>query len=254
MMKHLKLKHFLYLTLSFILATIVGTLTHEGGHIAVAKYYGYETTLHYGSMHWNEDSTALSLWKPDFDTVQAIYWRHKTNQDIGVRHSESDRLDSLNNRIKEIRTRAYSLDKSLMIRIGGPAQTLLTSILGILILLYRRKSIATFGMKLWDWLAVFLALFSLRFVANMTLSILSELRRPNGTYFGGDEVRIARSLNWPEGSVAIPLFCIGLAIALWVIFQLLPYKHRLTFILSGLIGGSAGYIIWLHWLGPMALP
>lgn len=253
-MKKINPKNFLYLSLTFILFTAIGTLTHEGGHIAVAEYYGYETTLHYGSMNWKEDSTALSLWKPDFDTVQAIYWRHKTNQDIGVRHSESDRLDSLNNRIKEIRTRTNNSDKSLMIRIGGPAQTLLTSILGILILLYRRKSIVTNGIKLWDWLAVFLALFSLRFVANMTLSILSELRKPNGTYFGGDEARIARSLNWPEGSVAIPLFCIGLAIALWVIFRVIPVKHRFTFILSGLIGGSAGYIIWLHWLGSMVLP
>jgi len=109
-------------------------------------------------------------------------------------------------------------------------------------------------MKLWDWFAVFLSLFSLRFVANMTLSVLYEFINPNGTYFGGDEARIARSLNLPKGSIAFPLFCIGLLIALWVIFKVLPYKTRFTFILSGLTGGVLGWIIWMDWLGPIVLP
>jgi hypothetical protein len=39
-------------TTAFILFTINGTLSHELGHIAVAKLLGYETTLHFGSMNW----------------------------------------------------------------------------------------------------------------------------------------------------------------------------------------------------------
>lgn len=247
-MKHFNLKNFAYLTLTFIVSTIVGILTHEGGHIAVAKYYGYETTLHYASMNWQKP------WKQDFDSMQAIYSRNQVDEDRRIRHLESERQDSLAIKVKKQYSSLDYKAKSRWISIGGPAQTLLTSLLGIVILLYRRKSILEHGMKLWDWFAVFLSLFSLRFVANMTLSVLYEFINPNGTYFGGDEARIARSLNLPKGSIAFPLFCIGLLIALWVIFKVLPYKTRFTFILSGLTGGVLGWIIWMDWLGPIVLP
>jgi hypothetical protein len=238
-----------YLILSFILCTVIGTLTHEGGHIAAAKYYGYETTLHYGSMNYKKP------WQAQFDTMQAIYKRHKLDEDNHIKHLESTRQDSLASEIKEHYTRREYIQESALITIVGPLQTLLTSIIGIFILLYRRQSILARGMQLWDWLAVFLALFSLRFVSNLTLSVLSELWKPNGNYFGGgDEARLARSLDLPLGMFAIPLFIIGFLTALWVIFKILPAKHWLTFILSGLIGGVLGFILWMDWLGPIVLP
>jgi len=51
----LDVRTFLPFTLSFILFTIIGTLSHEVGHIAVAEALGYETKLHFGSMSWNSD-------------------------------------------------------------------------------------------------------------------------------------------------------------------------------------------------------
>ncbi len=41
------------LIIGFVLATIIGTVSHEYGHYLVAKYYGYESAVHYGytSMH-----------------------------------------------------------------------------------------------------------------------------------------------------------------------------------------------------------
>jgi hypothetical protein len=248
-MKTFSFKNFILLSLTFILFTVLGTLTHEGGHIAAAKYYGYETTLHYGSMNYKKP------WQAQFDTMQAIYKRHKLDEDNHIKHLESKRQDSLASEIKEHYTRREYIQESTLITIGGPLQTLLTSIIGIVILLYRRQSILAHGMQLWDWLAVFLALFSLRFVSNLTLSVLSELWKPNGNYFGGgDEARLASSLDLPLGTFAIPLFIIGFITALWVIFKILPAKHRLTFILSGLTGGILGYLIWLEWLGPIVLP
>ncbi len=53
-MKTFSFKNFILLSLTFILFTVLGTLTHEGGHIAAAKYYGYETTLHYSSMNYKK--------------------------------------------------------------------------------------------------------------------------------------------------------------------------------------------------------
>jgi hypothetical protein len=248
-MKTFTFKNFILLSLTFILFTVLGTLTHEGGHIAAAKYYGHETTLHYSSMNYKKP------WQAQFDTMQAIYKRHKLDEDNHIKHLESKRQDSLASEIKQQYTRREYIQESALITIGGPLQTLLTSIIGIFILLYRRQSILVRGMQLWDWLAVFLALFSLRFVSNLTLSVLSELWKPNGNYFGGgDEARLARSLDLPLGMFAIPLFCFGLITALWVIFKILPAKHRLTFILSGLIGGVLGFILWMDWLGPIVLP
>ena len=247
-MKTFSLKNFILLSLTFILFTIVGTLTHEGGHMAVAKYYNYEPTLSYASVRSNPP------WRADWDSMQAIYKRHKEEEDNHIRHSESRRQDSLASKIKERYSQGEYKQESALITIGGPAQTLLTSILGVFILLYRRKSIVQRGMKIGDWLALFLALFSLRFVANLTLSVLSELWKPNGTYFGGDEARLARSLDVHLGTFAVPLFLIGIVIALWVIFKVLPLKHRFTFILSGLVGGSLGFILWMYILGPELLP
>lgn len=40
------------LSLGFICFTIIGTLSHEYGHIFVAQKLGYTTQLHYGSMSW----------------------------------------------------------------------------------------------------------------------------------------------------------------------------------------------------------
>lgn len=35
--------------------------------------------------------------------------------------------------------------------------------------------------------------------------------------------------------------------------EVLSLKHRFTFIISGLVSGILGYLIWLEWLGPVIL-
>ncbi|HQQ95052.1 MAG TPA: hypothetical protein PLQ93_10895 [Bacteroidia bacterium] len=46
-------KLFIGLFLSFIAATIIGTLSHEFGHYVVAKYFGYDARINYGFTFWN---------------------------------------------------------------------------------------------------------------------------------------------------------------------------------------------------------
>ena len=54
-------KLFLYLTLTFIVATVVGTLSHEFGHYIVAKSLGYDADIHYAFTTWDrDDSDALT--------------------------------------------------------------------------------------------------------------------------------------------------------------------------------------------------
>ncbi len=43
---------FIWLFISFIIATIIGTLTHECGHFVVAKYLGYDAGINYYSAWW----------------------------------------------------------------------------------------------------------------------------------------------------------------------------------------------------------
>ena len=37
---------------SFILFTIIGTLSHEFGHFIVGRYLGYQSTIHYSFTKW----------------------------------------------------------------------------------------------------------------------------------------------------------------------------------------------------------
>jgi hypothetical protein len=48
------LKLFVVLFVVFIVFTCIGTLTHEMGHIAIAKMLGYETHLGYGYMNYDK--------------------------------------------------------------------------------------------------------------------------------------------------------------------------------------------------------
>jgi hypothetical protein len=109
-------------------------------------------------------------------------------------------------------------------------------------------------MKILDWLYVFLSLFWLREVCNLTMSVSSALLNGKKNYFGGDERIIATVLEIPQGGIAIPLAIIGLLIALFVIFRIIPKEQRLVFISSGFLGGIAGFILWMRILGPIVMP
>jgi len=206
------LKKTIILTVAFILFTVVGTLSHEYGHIIVAKKLGYNTTLHYGSMDYTS--------------------KLHTN---------------------EIKEETLIFD-SLLITMGGPLQTILTGSFGLILLLYNRKKMSMHGLKITDWFAVFLALFWLREVFNILTAIIGEIIKPNGSYFGGDEKYISEVLNLPIGTTSITLGIVGVLIATFVVFKIVPNKLRLTFMLSGFLGGISGYYLWMKIIGPIVLP
>jgi hypothetical protein len=47
---------------------------------------------------------------------------------------------------------------------------------------------------------------------------------------------------------------IGVIVLVIVTFKFIPKLQLMTFILSGIIGGVAGYLLWLEWLGPVIMP
>lgn len=226
-------KYFIYFTISFMLFTVVGTLSHEYGHILAAKSLGYKTYLHYGSMH-----SDLRL---EYEKIKKAY---KKDKELIMRNEESKEKTAYLNSLKKLKT------KRLRISIGGPAQTVLTGCLGLLIL-YFRRNINSFQFV--DWLAVFLSLFWLREVFNILTGLIRSLFF-NTSYFGGDEYYISMMLDLPDGFFSILLGIIGVLISMYVVFKVIPKKTRLTFILSGLVGGLSSFYIWFQILGPQLLP
>jgi len=228
---------FLPIAIAFTLFTIIGTISHEYGHIVVAKYLGYETELHYGSMNYNRSQEEIQFGE--------IYEKYKFSIQNNEEFPEKARYQKLAKKLY------YD---NLFIAIGGPFQTILTGTIGLILLLFRRKKILQNGMKFIDWLYVFLSLFWLREVCNLTMSVYSSIVKGQKSYFGGDEKNIALMLDIPQGSVAIPLAIIGLCIALFVIFRVIPKEQRMSFIIGGVLGGVTGFILWLQILGPIILP
>ena len=230
------IKSFIILTFAFIVFTAIGTVTHEYGHILVAKYLGYETTLHYGSMNYNSElnEKIYDIYNQNKTAIQNDQYFDKKNEyEIGIEELQSN---------------------GLLIIIGGPLQTTLTGLIGLIILFMRRNHIIKLGLKMIDWLAVFLSLFWLREVFNLVMSIGLNIISARGSFFSGDERYISYGLNLWEGTAPIILGFAGLLISLFVIFNIIPNRHRLTFIISGLVGGIVGFILWMNILGPRILP
>lgn len=244
------IKHLIYFSLGFVLFTIIGTVSHEYGHIIVAKSLGYETTLHYGSMN--------SYPKGYLEDENVIAFKNLSKDYVGIEYDSwpkeiQEKAEEYNN-ILEKRYWNEESNDSLFITIGGPLQTILTGTIGLLMLVLRRKSIYKNGIKTLDWLFVFLSLFWLREIFNLVTSIGGELISPNGTWFGGDELHISQELNLWSGTIPIILATLGILVAIYVIFKIIPKKIRLTFILSGIIGGIMGFILWMNIIGPKILP
>lgn len=230
--------------------TAIGTVSHEYGHIVVAKYFGYETTLHYGSMNYYPKGYLQDKDLEAYKTLTKEYWDTEYElwpDDVKVKFEEYQ------NTLEERYWNEKS-NKALYVTIGGPLQTILTGIIGLFILFLRRKSIQTKGLKIIDWLAVFLGLFWLREIFNLANSFGSELISPDERWFGGDEYYISEDLNLWSGTIPIILGIMGLLISVYIVFKIVPKNLRLTFILSGLIGGISGFIIWMKIIGPMILP
>ena len=232
------------------MSTVIGTLSHEYGHIIAAKLNGYDTVLHYGSMSYYPKGY---LEDENYKLLNKLTLQYKSTDYNNWPEAAKEKVENYSKILWE--RYPYNQAKSdTLITYGGPLQTILTGTIGLIILMWRRKSISKIGMKILDWLGVFLSLFWLREVFNVVISIGGELIAPNGTWFGGDELDMSQSLNLWDGTIPIILAIIGLVISLYVIFKVLPEKIRLTFILSGFIGGISGFILWMHIIGPILLP
>ncbi len=231
------IKLFLLLSLAFFISVIVGTVSHEVGHYAVAKSLGYSSSIHYGFCEWDDEST-----RPFLDSVFTTYAKQvETNMDFPQKE-----------KFKIIQKR--HMKDSFWITMGGPLQTIITGILGLLLLLNQKKKInQNNNINLFQWFCIFLSLFWLRQFVNLFTWVLGFFF--NGKFSTeGDEIGLAISLGLTKGTLALSTALISFAIALFILFKIIPSNKRISFIAAGLFGGTVGYLFWLVWFGEMIMP
>ena len=138
--------------------------------------------------------------------------------------------------------------------LGGPVQTMLTGTIGLLLLFLFRKSFQSrHKLSFRQWCLIFITLFWLRQTANLVVGIGIFLFTGRLSQ-RSDEVKLARYWQLPGETISIITGILGALVLTIVIFTFIPVRQRLTFAISGLVGGVAGYMLWLEWLGPVIMP
>jgi hypothetical protein len=140
------------------------------------------------------------------------------------------------------------------ITLGGPVQTMLTGTVGLLLLFLFRKSFQSRQqLSFPQWGLIFITLFWLRQTANLAVGLGIFLFKGRLSE-SGDEVELARHWHLPGETISIITGLLGAVVLAIVIFTFIPARQRLTFVIAGLAGGVAGYLLWLKWLGPVIMP
>lgn len=198
-------KLFAFLALGFVAATIIGTLSHEFGHFAVAEALGYDSSIHYGYTSYDGDKPVVY---PDY----------------------------------------------IWVTMGGPLQTMLTGTIGLsALLLALKKYRDSEKLDFWKWFWIFICLFWLRQTANFATALPAIMNgRINRSR--ADELRLDLYFGLPRPTVMTITAAIGCAVLAFVVFRVIPLEQRLTFLLSGLVGGILGYVFWLGFFGKYILP
>jgi hypothetical protein len=201
-------KLLVYLIITFILMTVIGTLSHEMGHYLVAKYLGYNPTINYAS---------TTMHSGDGDKV--IFASH-----------------------------------NFWITWGGPFITMFAGTMGfILLFIFCQSYYSTDRLEFKHWTLIFLALFWLRQPTVFCLWLANKVFNAK-VISRTDEIRIARNLQLPEWLILVLSAIIGASVLLIVIFRFIPVAQRFTFVVAGLVGGIAGYLLWMYVAGPVLLP
>lgn len=201
---------FFIFTIVFVIFTVIGTISHEFGHIAVAKHLGYKTSLHHGSMTWNRGN--------GWDEMKSISLKYKYEIENSLDFQEKEKYEMLVEKLNKDR---------MPIVLGGPSQTILAGSVGFIFLLFLRKSMRMKKFNKLDWVFVFLSLFWLREVFNPVMSISSALINKNTNYFGGDEAVISSNLCLPTAAIPVLLGITGLIIIYgYILLVLLFYPNQ----------------------------
>ena len=230
---------FVWLTLGFIIFTIIGTVSHESGHYLVARYFGYQAKVHYGS-------TSINWYSPqELEFLKSVFQKYPTQIKLDQPFPERERYLKIRNSYQKT---------GYWITAGGPFQTMVTGTLGLIFLvLLRKKYFSGERLSFGLWFVIFITLFWLRQTANLFLVLPMSIYRGKFSAHG-DEFDLARHWHLPTWSLVTFTAVIGIVILAIVLFKFVPIKQRLTFIAAGIVGGVTGFIFWLVLFGKMIMP
>jgi hypothetical protein len=215
----------------FVPLPAVGTLSHELGHMVVARWLGHETRLHYAALSHEGD---LSLYAGRCGPPP-------TTEPEGLAYGACLQ-------------RAVDRD-SLLISLGGPLQTMITGTIGLLWLLWdRRQRTSTDPLGRSGWCAVLLALFWMRQLWNQSWYVLRWLGGTAAAPIGGDEARISQLVGLPVWSMSAATALIGLIVCAVVVGYGVPSPQRRSLLIAGGAGSLLGFWLWMDVLGPYLLP
>lgn len=238
------------LTIGFIGFTIVGTISHEAGHYIVAKYYGFDATIHYGYTDFGKMPTH---YRQNAEAIKALRDKYKLIKKRGEHYFLADSVDFPEKPYYE--TLVQQQQQTLFpIHLGGPVQTMMTGTIGWgLLILNRKWWRGKKPLPVAIWLVIFVALFWLRQSFNFMMAVYAMLMK--GEWSSRmDEVKIANDLQlWPA-TISLITGLVGLYVLAFISLRVVPKTQRLTFLVSGLVGGLLGFWIWLGWLGPKLMP
>jgi hypothetical protein len=233
----MNLRLFLFLVVGFVFFTVFGTLSHEFGHFAVARFLGHPAKISYGSTY-NSDANL----RAQYDTIMKKYEK-EYKADLAYPGKERFELEVSKFKANHI-----------FIILGGPVQTLLTSIIAFILILinielFRNQNNLSFS----KWLLVFFALFSLRQPANLFTGIIGYLI--TGKFSNAnDEAKIDFLLALPPFTSSVLTSLLGLSIFAFIFLRVIPKPIRITFAAAGLVGGVLGFYWWFYVFGSILLP
>lgn len=230
------IRFFLIFCALFILCTVTGVLAHELGHLTVAEYLGYDTTLHYSRVDYEN--------KELNEKMSIIYEKNSEKIIQGQNYEGKEEYEQM--------LYDYFVD-SVHIYAAGPVQTMLRGTAGFMFLFFRQKSLKNGPLRWKDWIAVLLSLFWSRQVY-LLLQWLSSGILFSARPITGDEAYLSDVLGLWSPTITVVTGIIGIAVLVRVIFRIIPTKYRTSFLTGGLTGSFAGHIIWLNILGPKVLP
>ncbi|MFZ4798309.1 MAG: hypothetical protein ACOYMA_12505 [Bacteroidia bacterium] len=236
-MKTFNLTLFIYLCIGFMFFTVIGTLSHEFGHYLVAKSFGYPAKINYRSTYNSEGKLRIL-----YDTIIKNY---KKEYEADLAYPGKENFDF---EVAKYKT------NHIFIILGGPIQTLLTSIIALIFVLinldsFSNKNKLSFG----KWIIVFLALFSLRQPANFFTIILGYLNHGRLSN-SDDEAKIDFHFGLPLLTTSIITSILGVSVLAFIYFKIIPKQSRTAFMVAGLCGGVIGFSLWFYGLGKIVLP
>ena len=234
---------FAALTIGFVLATIIGTQTHEYAHYITAKSIGFKPALHYQSVSYNAGyaqqlAVLDSIYTADEDKILA-------KQNSPQKENYLKLTAALNAEME------YN---GFLITLTGPLQTIFFGSAGVLILWLDRHKIRTkTALTFKNWVTVFVAFLWSRQLAVLLQKIVytaTGMQSKNG----GDEGKVANYLHLNKWSIVSVLAALSAIILTWIVFYIISKPQRFTFIIAGLAGSALGALLWFGWIGPVVLP